>query len=163
MYGYLTPHSLPGFYTGALAFSATLGIDLAGGTIAAGDIVFVWPVPYKLEVRRFLWFLTEASAGATTKMQLKLHYNTSISTSGATLIATMASTDIDDYAAGSVLFVDIATENSAKIVLEPGNFILLEADAISSGTGLTGAGFPMVEVDYYPEVDENITVMKDIT
>ncbi len=146
-YGYAFPLSLPGYRLGADIDD--FGQDFVAGSDSAGDYVWCFPVPFKCEVRRFLFNITETVAADATAPVFKFWKN---GTGGTELDAI---TIPDATAAGKCMYVDIAS-----VQLEPGDEILVEIDVdATDGSTAAGKGWAMVEVDYYPETVGNMSNM----
>ena len=144
-YGYAFPAGLSGYRLGADVDD--LGQDLAPSTDSAGDYVWCFPIPFKCEVRRFMFNVTEVVAADNTAPVIKFWKNGT----GGTLLDSI--TVPDATAVGKCMYVNI---NSVQ--LEPGDEILVELDVVCVDAGTeSGKGWCMVEVDYYPEVVGNIS------
>ena len=142
-------HSLPVRLLGADVDDD--GQDFAPSSDGAGDLIGTAIVPFKCRLNHTAIRVTETVAGATTTAVIKVWKNGTSGTLLATL--TLSTTASGKYA---------QEVPSSTVHLEKGDRVDFELDVVSAGTGAAGKGYPVVVVEYVPEVDGNMTAVTSV-
>ena len=137
------------------------GYDMEAGS--ANDVLGVFYIPFKCEVRMLGLYITEVVAASTTSPVIyfdEATLGTIPTEDGDMAIMTIA----DEVAAGTVLYNKNVTRSTpARVTLEPGKWVVvsMQTDIADSGTE-TGFIMPFLIVDMIPEFEANQSAFSEL-